>query len=89
MRVMDAAGGLGSLRQTNPPAQRMWWNLDAVVAAARRNFIRRLGTTIGTVVAFLAIVWVLFTFVIPADANSVITSEAIAALQQLAFEGRR
>ena len=72
MRVVDAASGLGSLRQTNPPAQGMWWHLDAVVAAARRSFIRRLGTTIGTVVAFLATVWVLFTFVIPADANSVL-----------------
>ncbi len=33
-------------------------------------------------------VWALFTFVIPADANSVITSEAIAELRYLAFEAR-
>ena len=88
MRAVDAAGGLASLRELNPPAQGLWWHLDAVVAADRRGFIRRLGTTVGTVVACLAIVWALFTFVIPVDANSVITSEAITALRQLAFEGR-
>jgi len=88
MRAVDAAGGLAALRETDHPAQGLWWHLDAVVAAARLRFIRRLGTTVGTVVACLAIVWVLFTYVIPADANSVITSEAITALQQLAFEGR-
>ena len=88
MRAVDAAGCLAPLRQTNPPAQGLWWHLDAVVAAARRRFIRRMGMTVGTVVALLAIVWALFTFVIPADANSVIRSEAISALRQLAFEGR-
>ncbi len=88
MRAVDAAGGLEKLRETNSPAQGLWWHLDAVVAADRRRFIRRLGTRLGTVVACLAIVWALFTFVIPADANSVITSEAIAALRQMAFDGR-
>ena len=88
MRAVDAAGGLAMLRETNPPAQGLWWHLDAVAAAARHRFIRRLGTTVGTVAACLAMVWVLFTFVIPADANSVITSEAITALRQMAFEGR-
>ncbi len=88
MRAVDAAGGLEKLRETNSPGQGLWWHLDAVVAADRRRFIRRLGTRLGTVVACLAIVWALFTFVIPADANSVITSEAIAALRQMAFDGR-
>ena len=89
MRVLNAAGGLEQLRQANPPAQGLWWRLDAVVAAARpRRFIRRLGITAATVVALLAIVWALFTFVIPVDPNAVITSEAITTLRQLAFEGR-
>ncbi|MDE0312404.1 MAG: hypothetical protein OXI52_09080 [Caldilineaceae bacterium] len=69
MRAVDAAGGLAQLRETNSPAQGLWWHLDTVVAAARRRFIRRLGTTVGTVVACLAIVWILFTYVIPARAN--------------------
>ena len=88
MRLLNAAGGLEQLRQANPPAQGLWWRLDAVVAAARRRFIRRLGITAATVVALLAIVWALFTFVIPVDHNAVITSEAITTLRQLAFEGR-
>ncbi len=88
MRAVDAAGGLAALRETNPPAQGLWWHLDMVATAARRRFIRRLGTMVGTVAACLAMVWILFTFVIPADANSVITSEAIGSLQQLAFEER-
>ena len=54
----------------------------------RRRSIRRLGAAIGTAVASLALIWSLFTFVIPADANSVITSEAITELRQLAFEAR-
>lgn len=88
MRAVDAAGGMAPLRGRNPPAQGLWWHLDAVAAAERRRVIRRLGTTVGTVVACLAMVWALFTYVIPADANSVITSEAITELRQLAFEER-
>lgn len=88
MRAADAAGGLASLRARNAPAQGSWWHLDAVAAADRRRSIRRLGAAIGTVVASLALIWSLFTFVIPADANSVITSEAITELRQLAFEAR-
>ena len=87
-RVLDVAGGLEKLREANPPAQGLWWHLDAVVAAARRRFIRRLGMTAGTVVALLAIVWALFTFVIPTDPNAVITSEALTSLRQLSLEGR-
>ena len=71
-----------------PPAQGLWWYLDDVVAAARRRFIRRLGMTVGTVAVLLAIVWALFTFVIPADPDSILTSEADTTLRQLAFEGR-
>ena len=71
-----------------PPAQGLWWHLDDVVAAARRRFIRRLGMTVGTVAVLLAIVWALFTFVIPADPDSVLTSETDTTLRQLAFEGR-
>ena len=87
-RVLDVAGGLEGLRQANPPALGMWWRLDAVVAAARRHFIRRLGMTVGTISALLAIVWALLTFVFPPDPNTIISSEAITTLQQLAFEGR-
>ncbi len=87
-RVLDLAGGLAQLRQANPPAQGLWWRLDEVVAAARRRLIRRLGITIGTIVGFLAIVWVLLTFVFPPDPNTVVASEAISTLQQMAFEGR-
>ena len=87
-RVLDAAGGLEQLRQANPPAQGLWWHLDAVVAATRRRFIRRLGLTASTLVSLAVIVWALFTFVIPADANTVIASEAITALRQLTAEER-
>ena len=87
-RVLDLAGGLAQLRQDNPPAQGLWWHLDEVVAAARRSLIRRLGITTGTIVGILAIVWVLLTFVFPPDPNTVIASEAISTLQQMAFEGR-
>ena len=52
-RVLDVAGGLEQMRNANPPAQGMWWHLDAVVAAARRHFLRRLGMTIGTITALL------------------------------------
>ena len=41
MRLLNAAGGVEKLRQANPPAQGLWWRLDAVVAAARRHFIRQ------------------------------------------------
>ena len=87
-RVLDLAGGLAQLRQDNLPAQGLWWHLDEVVAAARRHLIRRLGITTGTIVGFLAIVWVLLTFVFPPDPNTVLASEAISTLQQMAFEGR-
>ena len=87
-RVLDLAGGLAQLRQANLPAQGLWWHLDEVVAAARRHLIRRLGITTGTIVGFLAIVWVLLTFVFPPDPNTVLASEAISTLQQMAFEGR-
>ena len=87
-RVVDLAGGLERIRQANPPAQGLWWHLDAVVAATRRRFIRRLGTTVGVFIALLAMVWVLLTFVFPPDHNAVVSSEAISNLHQLAFEGR-
>ena len=88
MRTIDVAGGLEQLRKANPPAEGMWWQLDAVVATARRRLIRRLGITVGTIAAVLAIVWALLTYVFPPDPNSVVTSEAITTLQQLSFEGR-
>ncbi len=88
VRVVDAAGGLEQLRQANPPAEGFWWRLDAVVAEARRRLVRRLGITFGTIVVVLAVVWVLLTFVFPPDPNTVVASEAISTLQQLAFEGR-
>ena len=87
-RVLDLAGGLAQLRQANLPAQGLWWHLDEVVAAARRRLIRRLGITTGTIVGFLAIVWVLLTFVFPPDPNTVVASQATSTLQQMAFEGR-
>ena len=88
MRVVDAAGGLAQLRDANPPAEGMWWHLDAVVAATRRRLIRRLGLTASSLVSLAAIVWAVFAFVIPADANTVIASEAITALRQLTLEER-
>lgn len=88
VRVADVAGGLSNLRQANPPAEGLWWHLDDVVAESRRRLIRRLGITVGTIAALLAIVWVLLTFVFPPDPNTVVASEAISTLQQLAFEGR-
>ncbi|MCY3993988.1 MAG: hypothetical protein OXF50_22380 [Caldilineaceae bacterium] len=88
VRVIDVAGGLDTLRQANPPAEGFWWRLDAVVAESRRRLLRRLGITLGTIVALLVVVWVLLTFVFPPDPNTVVASEAISTLQQLAFEGR-
>ena len=88
MRVLNAAGGLEQMRLANPPAQALWWHLDAVVAETRRRMIRRLGITVSTIVAVLALVWVLLTFVFPPDPNTVVASEAISTLQQMAFEGR-
>ncbi len=88
MRVVDVAGGLDNLRQANPPAEGFWWHLDAVVAESRRRLLRRLGITLGTIVSLLVVVWILLTFVFPPDPNTVVASEAISTLQQLAFEGR-
>ncbi len=88
MRTIDVAGGLEQLRKANPPAEGLWWQLDAMVAASRRRTVRRIGITVGTIAAVLAIVWALLTYVIPPDANTVIASEAITTLQQLSFEGR-
>ena len=88
VRVANLAGGIARLREDNPPADGPWWHLDDVVAAARRRAVRRLGITTGVIAALLAIVWVLLTFVIPPDPNTVVASEAISTVQQLAFEGR-
>lgn len=85
VRVLDNAGGLRQLRKRNSPAQGMWWRLDEVVAANRRNLIRKFGMTFGTVALFVAMVWALFEF-IPVDANTVIASEAIASARQLTLE---
>lgn len=88
VRVISLAGGLAQLRQQNQPAAGFWWRLDEVVAAARRRLVRRLGISFSTIVALLAIVWALLTFVFPPDPNTVVASEALSTLQQLAFEGR-
>ena len=88
VRVAKLAGGIAQLRQDNPPAEGQWWRLDDVVAAARRRMVRRIGMTTGVIAALLAIVWALLTFVFPPDPNTVVASEALSALQQLAFEGR-
>ena len=88
VRVIALAGGLAQLRQENQPAEGFWWRLDEVVAAARRRLARRLGISVGTIAALLAIIWALLTFVFPPDPNTVVASEAISTLQQLAFEGR-
>lgn len=88
VRVIDVAGGLDQLRKANPPAEGLWWRLDAVVAEARRRLVRRLSITFGTIVGVLALIWVLLTFVFPPDPNTVVASEAISTLQQLAFEER-
>ena len=88
VRTIDVAGGLGQLRKANPPAEGLWWKLDAVVAAARRRLIRRLGITVGTIAAVLAVIWALLTYVFPPDPNTVVASEAITTLQQLSFEER-
>ena len=85
VRVLDNAGGLKQLRKRNSPAQGMWWRLDEVVAANRRNLIRKFGMTFGTVALFVAMVWALFEF-IPVDANTVIASEAITSVRQLTLE---
>ncbi|MDE0080037.1 MAG: hypothetical protein OXO50_21145 [Caldilineaceae bacterium] len=85
VRVLDNAGGLRQLRKRNSPAQGMWWRLDEVVAANRRNLIRKFGMTFGTVALFVAMVWALFEF-IPVDANTVIASEAITSARQLTLE---
>ena len=85
VRVLDNAGGLRQLRKRNSPAQGMWWRLDEVVAANRRNLIRKFGMTFGTVALFVAMVWALFEF-IPVDANTVIASEAITSVRQLTLE---
>ena len=76
---------LKQLRKRNSPAQGMWWWLDEVVAANRRNLIRKFGMTFGTVALFVAMVWALFEF-IPVDANTVIASEAITSVRQLTLE---
>ena len=88
VRVLVSAGGLQQLRKTNFPAHGMWWRLDEVVAANRRDLARRLGTATGTIAIFLTIVWALFAFVIPVDANTVISSEALTSVRQLTFEER-
>ena len=85
VRVLDGAGGLRQLRTRNSPAQGMWWRLDEVVAANRRNLIRRLSLTFGTVALVAAMVWALFEF-IPVDANTVIASEAVTSVRQLTLE---
>jgi len=85
VRVLDNAGGLRQLRKRNSPAHGMWWRLDEVVAANRRNLIRKFGMTFGTVAVFVAMVWALFEF-IPVDANTVIASEAITSVRQLTLE---
>ncbi len=66
----------------------MWWWLDEVVAADRRNFVRKLALTFGVVAAALVMVWALFEFVIPVDDNTVIASEALSSVRQMVFESR-
>ena len=85
VRVLDSAGGLRQLRTRNSPTQGMWWRLDEVVAANRRNLVRRLSLTFGTVALVAAMVWALFEF-IPVDANTVIASEAVTSVRQLTIE---
>ncbi len=88
VRVMDSAGGLRQLRKSNLAAQGMWWRLDEVVVANRRSLIRRFSMTFGAVAMGLAMVWAVFAFVIPVDANTVLASETLASVRQLAFESR-
>lgn len=85
VRVLDSAGGLRQLRERNFPAHGIWWRLDEVAAANRRNAIRKLGLTFATVALLVVTVWTLFEF-IPVDANTVIASEALTSVRQLSLE---
>lgn len=87
-RAVELAGGYARLRQENAPAEGLWWHLDAVVAKARRRLALRVSTTVGAVVVILGVIWALITFVFPPDADTVLASETISTMQQLAFEGR-
>ena len=87
MRVVDNAGGFRQMRSHSSETG-LWWRLDEVVAADRRHLFLKLGTAFGVMVAVLALVWILFEFVIPVDDNTVIASEALSTVQQLMFESR-
>lgn len=88
VRVMDAAGGLSQLRERVSGSTGLWWHLDKVVEEERRKFWKQVCMAVGIMAAVLVLIWVLLEYIIPVDENTVVASEAISTIQQLAFENR-
>ncbi|RME66366.1 MAG: hypothetical protein D6790_00285 [Caldilineae bacterium] len=89
--VVSAAGGsrgLERLRAKHPPAEGLWWHLDVVLAERRRVLARRITIGALALLAAVALVYVLFTYIFPPDPDAVVSSEAVTTVQSLAFEGK-
>lgn len=80
-------GGLAALRQKNPPASGEWWHLDAVEAEQRRRLMRRLFTSLGTIVGVILAIYITLTYIFPPDPNAVLSSGASGQLPDLIARG--
>lgn len=80
-------GGLKRLREQNPPAEHYWWHLDKLANQQRRALIRRLATTVGSVLLVLGLLYGGMRIFFPPDPDVLILTSATAELPDLAAMG--
>lgn len=88
VHAANVAGGMDKLRAAHPPAESFWWQLDAEVARRRVRSIRRLITTVITLVVLLVGGYWAINFFFPPDPEAVLMVETTNGIDRLVVEQR-
>lgn len=82
-------GGMDALRAAHPPADAPWWQADHVQSAHVRSTLLQIGGILAAVVALLALVYVMMTYVFPPDPRAVALINASNAIEARVAENDR
>jgi hypothetical protein len=88
VHAANVAGGMDKLRAAHPPAESFWWYLDREVTVRRIRSVRRLLTTVVTIVVIaVGGYWAINTF-FPPNPEAVLMVETTNGIDRLVTEQR-